>query len=161
MKIGVSIGITLCVDPENRNFLRMGIDASDIDLEQDIEVQANAAVVAAIRVIGILDDGLMERVEDIASELNGVPTKMRDEITEMKRELFGVKEKLLPNIVDKVREMVVKVEKMEGSGTKEHAEAIPELPTSEEPAAEEPAPNPEPEESAAKKTTKSKKGDVA
>ena len=136
MKIGVEIGITLCVNPENRNFLRMGINASDIDPEQDIDVQANAAVIAAIQVIEILDDGIMERVEDIASELNGVPTKMRDEITEMKRELFTFKEKTLPNVVNKVREMVVKVEKMEGGSTEEITEEVPELP----------APDPESEE---------------
>ncbi len=154
MKIGVSIGITLCVDPENRNFLRMGIDASDIDPKQDIEEQANAAVVAAIKVINILDDGLMEQVEDIASELNGVPTKLRDEITEMKRELYTVREKTLPNVINKVREMVVKVEELAGGVAEEVTEEVPELPV-----VEESAPNPEPEASAAKKTRKVK-GDV-
>ena len=157
MKIGVSIGITLCVDPENRNFLRMGIDASDIDPEQDIEEQANAAVVAAIKVINILDDGLMEQVEDIASELNGVPTKLRDEITAMKQELFTVKEKTIPNVVNKVREMVVEVDKLKGGGTVKHTEEVPELPVSEEPVADDPVPNPEPEEPAVKNTRKGKR----
>ena len=36
-KVNVSLGITLCVNPELRNFVRLGIDAQEIDLAGDVD----------------------------------------------------------------------------------------------------------------------------
>lgn len=64
-KINVSLGITLCTNPDLRNFIRVGVEAQDIDIEGDVEAQAQAAITAALKVTHILDDGLKETVTDI------------------------------------------------------------------------------------------------
>ncbi len=63
--INVSLGITLCTDPENRNFIRVGVEALGIDLDGDVEAQAQGALKCSLEVLTILDDGLKEAVTDI------------------------------------------------------------------------------------------------
>lgn len=64
-KINVNLGATICTDPDSRNFLRIGVDALDIDTEGDVEAQAQAALKASVQVIKVLDDGLKEVVTDV------------------------------------------------------------------------------------------------
>ena len=105
MKLEVELGVTLCVDFEKRNFLRFGVKALDIDTDLDIEEQARTALGASIKVSEILNEGLQETLEVFASELNGVPTSLHDDITSVKREILKIEEKLIPNVVDKVKEL--------------------------------------------------------
>ncbi len=65
--INVNLGVTLCTDPENRNFIRMGIEAQGIDIDGNIQEQAQAHMTAAIEVISILNDGLTESIVEIVS----------------------------------------------------------------------------------------------
>lgn len=64
-KITVSLGMTLCTNTDTRNFLRVGIEAQDIDTDGDVEAQASASLVASLKVIKVLDDGLKETITDI------------------------------------------------------------------------------------------------
>ena len=129
-KITVSMGITLCVNEEKRNFLRLGIEASEIDLAGDVEEQAQAALVASIKVLTILDEGMQEQIEGIASELEGVPTSLRDEIGRVKIEVGKMQTSLIPNIVNKVKELAVEVKGKEP--LKEKKKKAEEMPAAEE-----------------------------
>ena len=64
-KITVSLGMTLCTNVDTRNFIRVGIEAQDIDTEGDVEAQASASLIAALKVVKVLDDGLKETITDI------------------------------------------------------------------------------------------------
>ncbi len=64
-KVNVNLGMTLCTDPENRNFIRVGIEAQDIDIDGDVEAQAQGCLKVSMEVITILNDGLKEAVTDV------------------------------------------------------------------------------------------------
>jgi ubiquinone biosynthesis protein UbiJ len=76
-KINVSLGVTLCTNPDLRNFIRVGIDAQGIDLDGDVEAQARAAMLAAITVVKVLDEGLEEAVSEIIAE-EGNPNLLKE-----------------------------------------------------------------------------------
>ncbi len=76
-KITVSLGMTLCTNPDTRNFIRIGIEAQEIDVDGDIEAQANASLVASLTVLKILDNGLKGAVSDVIIE-EGAPGIVRD-----------------------------------------------------------------------------------
>ncbi len=71
-KINVNLGVTLCTDPDNRNFLRIGIEAQGIDVDGDAREQAQACLTCAIEVIHVLDDGLQEAIVDVISDTGKV-----------------------------------------------------------------------------------------
>ncbi len=60
--IKVGLGVTLCTNPDMRNFLRVSVEAEGIDVDGDVEAQAQAALEGALKVMVILDDGLKTAV---------------------------------------------------------------------------------------------------
>jgi hypothetical protein len=104
MKIGASLGITLCTDPDAHNFLKLGVEVQDIDPEGDVEAQANSALVANLKVIKILDSGLQEVVQEILvdSELSG--TSVKEQLDKHSQEIQNIQRVLGPT-VRKIKEL--------------------------------------------------------
>ena len=75
--ITVSLGLTLCTNPDTRNFLRVGIEAHGVRLDGDVEEQAQAALTASLKVIRVLEDGLQEVVTEVIME-SETPGLVRD-----------------------------------------------------------------------------------
>ena len=102
VKVGVHLGLTLCTDPENRNFARFGMDISDIDLDGDVEAQANAAVSAVMTVTTIANEGLEEAVTVALTELPQGRT-IGGELTELQEQLNHIRKNMVPNIVGRIQ----------------------------------------------------------
>ncbi len=115
MKIGVSIGMTLCTNPDRREFLRLGLDVTDIDTDGDVEAQAETCIAAGVKVFAKLDEGLNAQVSDIlmGAQEPGLSKDRLDEhstaVDEMK-ELLQKHDRLIGGIVTKVTELIEKVE---------------------------------------------------
>ena len=108
VKVGVSLGVTLCTDPENRNFARFGCDISEIDVSGDVEAQANEAVQAIITVTDVANGGLEE---NIAMTLGELPEgkNMRDELAVLSSDMQKLKTSFLPNLVKGLRRVQAQV----------------------------------------------------
>src|SRR3990172_2639316 len=109
MKINASMGLTICTNEQARNFVRLGIDITDIDPAGDVEVQARAAMIAWVKVVGVIDDQLQEELTEVLATYEGVPIKVRDDLKKLKEELTYVKDALIPNVVQKVKTLSDKV----------------------------------------------------
>ena len=105
VKVGVSLGLTLCTDPQNRNFVRVGCEISDIDLEKDVELQAKRAVDGMIKVFSMADEGLQHSVYEVLVE-NELPQANAGKLFfQMKEQIDNMEKRLFPNIVEKVKEL--------------------------------------------------------
>ena len=114
MKVNVSLGVTLCTNEEKRNFLRLGIDALEVDVAGDVEAQAQAAITVGIKVLKILDGGLCEQVEEVVAGFEGVPVALREELGKVRQQLARLETKLVPCLVERVVEVTGRVTKLEG-----------------------------------------------
>jgi hypothetical protein len=106
-KITVSLGVTLCTDPETRNFLRVGIEANDIDTDGDVEAQAQASLVASLKVIKVLDDGLKEAITDIIMD-SDKPGLMKDTLAAHEDKLTRVA-RVLHSVSARIAELETKL----------------------------------------------------
>ena len=114
MKVSVSLGITLCTDPEKRNFLRIGMEALEVDPNGNVEEQAQAALVAGIKVLRVLDEGLQEEVEQVASDLEGVPVSLREDLGHVKGAV-GRLEDAATRIVNRMKTLITDVDTLKGA----------------------------------------------
>lgn len=109
VKVGVSLGLTLCTDPEMRNFARFGCDINEIDLDGDIEAQAEAAVAAITKVTAVANEGLEETITLTLSDLPEGKSA-REELGYLTSEFEKLKVNLLPNMVKEIRRLGSKVD---------------------------------------------------
>lgn len=106
MKVGVSLGFTVCTNLERRDFTRIGFDITDIDTNGDVEVQARDGMAAVLKVMAIGNEDIKEaltsaiefNVEDSGSPFKG------DVDYALNRVKF-IEEKLIPNIVEHVQKL--------------------------------------------------------
>ena len=63
--LNVSLGMTLCTDPENRNFIRVHVGVDGIDPDGDAVAQAQSDASVAIEVIEVLDDKLRTVITEV------------------------------------------------------------------------------------------------
>ena len=110
LKIDVLLDVTLCTNEQSRNFLKVGLHALDIDLAGNVEEQAQAAVVAGIKVLKVLNGGLCEQVEEVVSGFDGVPVVLREELGRVKLRVEHLEGKLIPRIVEKTKELIVRID---------------------------------------------------
>lgn len=109
MKINVSLGTTICVNPENREFLRLGIDVTEVDTDGDVEAQAATGLAAGIKVLKVIDEGLSEEVTDLllgAAEpgLSKDLIEKHESAIAKLEELVGRQSALLGKTINKVKE---------------------------------------------------------
>lgn len=106
MKVGVSVGMTLCTDPENRNFAKFGFELSDIDTEGDIEAQTQEGVAAMLKVHTAVNEGMEQAVVVSLTDLHSVnPEGVRDDLDRLFKSVGSMRERLIPNIVARVRQI--------------------------------------------------------
>lgn len=70
IKVNASLGATICTDPENRNFLRVGVELQGIEIDGDVEAQGAAGMTATLTILKILNDGLEETIADVILDRN-------------------------------------------------------------------------------------------
>ena len=86
--------------------LRVGVEVQDIDITEDVEEQARAAVVASIKVLDILNEGLQEVVADSILSINdGDATSVADTLAAHTKSLSQIRT-ALSQTVKKVGELV-------------------------------------------------------
>ena len=101
--INVHLGTTLCVDSENRSFIRVDVECQNIDVDGDVEAQAQTDLKAAVKVFKVLDDGLQEMVSDII--LGAMqPGLVRDQLAEQSNQIARLT-KLMPGVINRVKEI--------------------------------------------------------
>ena len=123
VKIGVNLGLTLCTDPQNRNFVRVGCEISDIDLDHDIELQAKKAVDGMVKVFSMADEGLQHSVYEVLVE-NELPQANAGKLFfQMQEQLDNLEKRLLPNLVDKIKTMDKQINPINSTGD-EHEESM-------------------------------------
>ena len=119
MKVGIQLGMTICTDPEMRNFARFGFDISDIDTDGDVKEQAEASVAAMLTVFDVCDEGMREKVSEALTDYYSLqPEGLNHELDQLRRGYARITTKLVPNIVEKVREVDSRVQHIEGMNTK-------------------------------------------
>ena len=119
MKVGISLGLTVCTDPEMRNFARFGFDISDIDTDGDVKEQAEAGVAAMLTVFDVCDDGMRSKVSEALTDYYSLqPEGLNHELDQLRNSYARITTKLVPNIVDKVKEVDGRVKHIENMNTK-------------------------------------------
>ena len=119
MKVGVNIGLTLCTDPENRNFARFGFDIADIDTEGDVEAQAKEGVLAAVQVLGISNDGLEVSVKESLADLSSVsPEGITEDISTLRTTVTKISKQSIPKIVEQVKKLTTDVGELKAKDVK-------------------------------------------
>ena len=110
MKVGVSLGVTLCTNPEVRNYARLGFDIEDIDTEGDIEAQAQESVNAILKTFTVANDGLETAViEALGAAPTDGSTSIKEDVIALKTGLNHLSTALIPNIVGKVKQLEAKI----------------------------------------------------
>ena len=113
MKVGVNLGLTICVDSESRNYAKFGFSIDEIDTNADIEAQAVESVGAILEVYNIANKGLEEAVTTALTDLSVTnPGGLRDELGKMNENILYIQEKLIPNIVSEVKRQRESLDKM-------------------------------------------------
>ena len=116
MKVGISLGLTICTNEERRNFARFGFDIADIDTTGDIEEQANESMAAILRVFQIGNEGMEVAVTEALTEVSGMKnTGVRDELNDLETKVSHIMDNLIPNIVGKVRDIDTRIGIGEGN----------------------------------------------
>ena len=119
MKVGISLGMTVCTDPELRNFARFGFDISDIDTDGDVKEQAEAGVAAMLTVFDICDDGMRNKVSEALTDYYSLqPEGLNHELDQLRNNYARITTKLVPNIVEKVKEVDSRVKSIEEMNVK-------------------------------------------
>ncbi len=124
VKVNATLGLTLCTNESSRNFLRLGLDVTEIDTALDVDAQIEGGITVGVKALHRMDDQLLEEVSDIIAVHQGDAPRLRDEIAATKEQLAHVREKLIPDIIEKVKELVARVEKGEEIAAVESVDAL-------------------------------------
>ena len=112
--------MTICTDLDRRNFARFGFSINDIDTEADVEVQANEAVSAVLKVFSVGNDGMEIAVKEALTDISSTDAKgLRAELDQLAAHVENVRTNLIPNIVSKVREVEARLPGEEGESGEE------------------------------------------
>ena len=112
-KVGVSLSITVCTDPNLRNFARFGASIEEIDVDGDIDAQVESSVAALLRVHTATNEGLEQAVTESITADYLPSLNIGHEITQLHEAVAHIKDALIPNIVNKVKELNAEVKGME------------------------------------------------
>ena len=117
MRVGVSLGLTLCTDPDQMNFAKFGFNIEDIDTDGDIEAQANTGLSAILKTFEISNEGMEKAVTESLSELTSIePAGIRSELDKVAASVDRISEKLIPNIIGQVKKLTEQVDALPTGG---------------------------------------------
>ena len=107
-KVGIDIGLTVCTDPDRRNFARLGMSINDIDTAGDIDEQANEGISTAVKLFDMANSGLEEAIIDALGDLT--------DITEggVRADVAKIKNDILPKVITEMKRQKAKIEGIGG-----------------------------------------------
>ena len=110
MKIGVSLGMTICTNSEMRNFARFGFEITDVDVDGDVKAQAEAGVSAMMEVFDTCNEGMEKAIVESLTIMDSPTESISDDVEQLRNGVNNIITKLVPNIVKKVKELDSRVD---------------------------------------------------
>ena len=111
MKVGIELGMTVCVNQELRNYGKFAFSISDIDTNGDVLAQAEEGVNAAMTVMTEGKIGLENEVVGILSDITSVdPEGIRGEFNTLRKDVLKLEKRYIPAIAEAVKSLRLQVE---------------------------------------------------